>query len=141
MPFQDGQNPNVASYLCCNSIGVVLLIGYIVFCYLVTHNGNFYQIRRWKAGIWLANISNIFLVLVMFVSFKPLANSSSLNIFQVIGKILEFLLSTLSINMLFIFNVTIGFQYQLKWSLNSDDYLDIIWKDPNKGHKSPIQDL
>jgi hypothetical protein len=139
--FQDAQNPDIANYFCWNALGIVLLIGYIVFCYLITHKGNFYQIRRWKASFWLATIFNIGILSVMFAVFKPLANNSSLNIFQVVGSILEFLLSTLTINIPFTFMATIGTQHQLKWWMNSDDYLDKVWKDPNKRHKSPIQDL
>jgi uncharacterized membrane protein YesL len=129
--------------LCMNIIGIVLFIGYAVFAYLVTHKGGFYQIRRWKFGLWVANILGLVLLAIfLFPSIRTiLSNSSEQNTIDLIGLVISAILSALIYIIPFLFIIACGTHYQLKWWLTSDDFLDRLWKDPNKGHKSPVQDL
>jgi len=124
-------------------MGMVLLISYFGFAYWVTHKGDFYHIRRWKAALWVAGILGI--ILFVIPPFSPIPTiispSSGKNLFEFIGLIVNALFSTLVFVIPLLFVITIGMHHGLKWWLNSDDFLDMIWKDPNKGHKSPIQDL
>jgi hypothetical protein len=128
------------SLLCVNVIGIVLLIGYLVFAYLVTHKGDFYYVRRWKFALWVANIIGlVLLALFLFPSINLISSNSIQG--SLFGIAVSAFLSTLTYIIPFLYVVVIGVHYQLKWWLNSDDFLDKIWKDPNKRHKSPVQDL
>jgi len=117
-----------------------------VFAYWVIHRGKFYHIRRWKAAIWsgiIFGIFGIFLFVILSFSILISADISRLsvqNISEVIKLMIGLFLTITFIIIPLIFLVTFGMHHQLKWWLNSDDYLDKIWKDPNKGRKSPIQD-
>jgi hypothetical protein len=141
--FQQGEKSYDITLLCMSAIGLILLVGYIAFSYFVTHRGDFYHIRRWKASIWLASIfGGILGVPVFLLSIAALiASSSAKNIFEIIGVIIGGFLSIIAFILPFVFMVCIGTHHRLKWWFNSDDYLDKIWKDPNKGYKSPIQDI
>ena len=129
--------------LCVNIIGIVLLIGYAVFAYLVTHKGDFYHIRRWKFALWVANILGLVLLAIfLFPSITTiLSNSSEQNTIDLIGLVLSAILSALTYIIPFLFIIAFGTHYRVKWWLTSDDFLDRLWKDPNKGRKSPVQDL
>jgi hypothetical protein len=130
-----------------SGIGLILLVGYIAFSYFVTHRGDFYRIRRWKASIWSASIFGCFLGGILGVplylgsTVAIISSSSARNIFGVIGVTIGGFLSLLAFILPFVFMVCLGTHHHLKWWLNSDDYLDKIWKDPNQGHKNPIQDI
>ena len=143
MMFQQGENSYDITLLCMSVLGLLLLIGYIAFSYFVTHKGDFYHIRRWKAAIWFAGIFGGILGVPLFLSSVAAIGSASStkNVFEVIGTTIGGLFSILAFILPFVFMVCIGTHHQLKWWLNSDDYLEKIWKDPNKGHKSPIQDI
>lgn len=143
MMFQQGENSYNTTLLCMSVIGSILLTGFIAFSYFVTHQGDFYHIRRWKAAIWVAGIFGGSLAVPLFLLSSAAISSSSLtkNVFEVIGTTIGGLFSILAFILPFVFMVCIGTHHQLRWWLNSDDYLDRIWKDPNKGHKSPIQDI
>jgi hypothetical protein len=60
---------------------------------------------------------------------------------EIIGAIVAGFFPTLALIIPPLFAIAWGTHNQLKWWLNTDDFLDKIWKDPNKGHKSPIQEL
>jgi hypothetical protein len=129
--------------ICLNIIGAVLLIGYSWFAYMVTHRGDFYHIRRWKAALLVAAIPGI--IVFVIPPFSPISiiisHSSGKNLFELVGLIINTIFPTLVIIIPLLIVITIGTRRQLKWWLNSDDFLDMVWKDPNKGHKSPIQEL
>jgi len=129
--------------VCLNTMGVVLFISYLVFTYLVTHKGDFYHIRRWKAALWVAGIPGVMLSAFLLLPSIPVvvSNSPGKNLFEFIGLIIGAIFSTLVLVTPLLFVIAFGTHYRLKWWLNSDDFLDKIWKDPNKGHKSPIQEL
>jgi hypothetical protein len=124
-------------------IGIVLLIGYFVFAYLVTHRSDFYHARRWKFALAVTNILGlVILAILIFPSLTTIFNKSpGINIIELFGLAIGTILYDLTFIIPFLFIVAIGTHYQLKWWLNSDDFLDRLWKDPNKRHKSPIQDL
>ncbi len=129
--------------ICWNIMGIVLFISYLVFTYLVTHTGDFYHIRRWKAALWIASITVIiFVAFFLFSSVQENVNhSSTKNLLEFIGLVSGSFFPTLALAVPLLFVIAVGMQHRLKWWLNSDDFLDKIWKDPNKGHKSPIQEL
>jgi len=135
------QTPSNTNYFCWNTFGVILLISYIIFCFSVTRKGGFYEIRRWKASIWFALITDVLLWLYLLLFFEPVKSNIPSNYYELIVAIPNFLILTLAIHMSFLFIATIGTHFELKRWLNSDDYLDKIWKDPNKARKSPIQEL
>jgi hypothetical protein len=115
---------------------------YVGLAYVATHNGDFYQVRRWKAALWFANIFGVILS-ALFIFFSVTAVGSSAvekNAYEIIGQIIGVVFSSLTFIVPFLFVVAIGTQRELEWWPDSDDYLDKIWKDPNKGHKSPIQE-
>jgi hypothetical protein len=143
MMFQQGQNSYDITLLCMGAIGFILLIGYVGFSYFVTHKGDFYHNRRWRAAIWIADILGGILGVPMFLfSITAIVNGSSAkSIIEVIGLMIGGLFSILAFILPFVFMVCVGMHHQMKWWLNSDDYLDKIWKDPNKGNKSPIQEI
>lgn len=159
MILQQGENTSDVTFICMITNGVILLISYILFAYWVTHKGDFYHIRRWKASIWLASITAaifwgallIIPVVLIIINSSPKniidmiwmksINSSAKNIFEFFGLVVGSFLSMFNLVVPLLFIVTLGTYHQLKWWLISDDYLDKIWKDPNKGHKSPIREL
>ena len=124
-------------------VGAILLISYVVFAYLVTHRGDFYQVRRWKAALWFAGLPGVILsAILLFSSITTIVrNSVEKNADELIGSVFGAVFSAFALIVPFLFVVTIGTHHQLKWWLNSDDYLDKLWKDPNKQQKSPIQEL
>ena len=133
--------------------GGVFLFIYLLFAFYVTRHGNFYKIRRWKAAIWVSLLSVILPVAIISISIggtfemnSPLLKSPNLFFGTYVVNLLQWLKSTIQKLLVFLpcltpflFVVTIGTYYQLKWWLDSDDYLDKIWKDPNRNNKSPIQ--
>ena len=143
MIFQQGGNSYDITLICMSAIGGILFVCYIVFAYLVTHSGDFYHVRRWKAALWFAGIPGVILsVLFIFFSITAIvSNTIGKNTSEIIGQVIGVIFSSLTLIVPFLFLVTIGTHHQLKWWLKSDDYLDKIWKDPNKGYKSPIQEL
>jgi hypothetical protein len=143
MIFQVGKNSYDITLICISSVGVILLVGYAGFAYLVTHSGDFYHVRRWKASLWFASIFGIILsALLIIFSIRPIISSAvERNTFEVIKQVIGMIFTGLTLIIPFLFVVTIGTHHQLKWWLNSDDYLDKVWKDPSKGHKNPIQEL
>jgi hypothetical protein len=143
MSFQQGENSYDITFICMSTIGLILLIGYIAFAYFVAHKGDFYNNRRWKAAIWLASIFGVVLSasLLLFSIIAIISSAPGKNIFEVIRRMLGVFSFTLAFIIPFVFIVCVGTHHQLKLRLNSDDYLDKIWKDPNKGHKSPIQEI
>jgi len=143
MMFGQGGNSYDITLICMRMIGIILFISYVVFAYLVTHRGDFYHIRRWKAALWFAGFPGIILsALLLFSSITmTVGTATGKDPLEVIALVFSVIFSALSLIGPFLFVVTIGTHQQLKWWLNSDDYLDKIWKDPNKGHKNPIQEL
>ena len=143
MMFQQGENSYDVTLLCMSAIGLILLIGFIAFSYFATHKGDFYRIRRWKAAIWFAGIfGGILGVTFFFFSIAAIDISlSTKNVFEVIITTIGGFFSILAFILPLVFMICIGTHHQLKWWLGSDDFLDKIWNDPNKGHKSPIQDI
>ncbi len=143
------QEPVDITPFCCGSLGITLLVGYIVFAFSVTRHGDFYQVRRWKASILAAVISSILFIIGYFAAFAvPILGALFTNpdlLFnmkidkQFLTGYLELILFGLVILMPFMFIGTLGTYYRLKQWLTSDDFLDTIWKDPNKNKKSPIQ--
>ncbi len=124
-------------------MGILLLVGYLGFAYFATHNGDFYHNRRWKAAIWFSAVPTSLgaSILVYFSVASSLNVLGSKSALEIAGVIVMAVMSTLVLAVPFLFFVTWGMHHQLKWWFNSDDYLDKIWKDPNRGHKSPIQEL
>lgn len=143
MVFQIGQNSYDITYICVSAAGIFSLASYIGFIYISTHNGDFYRIRRWKAASWVSIIpSIILLVFLLFVSTKSVLNNSpAQSIFELLGLIVGIFFSTIALITPFTFVFTLGTHYQLKWWPSSETYLNKIWEDPNKKHKSPIQDI
>jgi hypothetical protein len=141
----------VAYLLSYASIGCISLAVYAYFAYYVTRNGDFYKVRRWKAAIWTALLSIVILLsLFAFVGILGIISTIIENptisfgtiikdFFQML-KLASFELIVLSPCLAHIlFVITIGTYYRLKGWLQSDDYLDKIWKDPNRGKRSPLQ--
>jgi len=143
MIFQLGGNSYDLTLICTSANGVILFVSYVGFAYLVTHSGDFYQARRWKAALWFAGIFGVILsALLIFFSITTIVSSTvERNTYEVIGQVIGAIFSSLTLIVPLLFVTAIGTHHQLKWWLNSADYLDKIWKDPNKGHKSPIQEL
>ena len=122
----------------CIGIGeFILLIVYAIFAYLGSRRDNFYQARRWKAAVWISIISGLVIFAMIFApviifTYNDFVETSTLHldsIFATITLILAFVLPLM-------FIITLSTYNRLVWS---DDLLDKIWKDPNKGNKSPIQ--
>ena len=159
MIFQQGESSFYITIICLCAIGAIFLFSYVLFAYIVTHKGDFYQIRRWKGAILFAGIfSLIFTIILLFVIIISLDTNSSAKylvelfrlifglllkecIFEVIMLIFSILFTYLTLIIPFQFMVTLGIHFQLKRWYPSDDYLDKIWEDPNKGHRSPIRDV
>src|SRR5512145_558153 len=132
MIFQQGGNSYDITLICMSVIGLVLLISYVVFSYLVTHRGDFYHVRRWKAAIWCGGafglIGSILLIILLVTSTDSKAVEKSTC--EVVEQVIGWIVFNLILFIPFLFMVTIGMYYQLTRWLNSDDYLDKIWKDP-----------
>jgi hypothetical protein len=142
MIIQTGGNSYNLTPICGNAIGIFLLVGYIGFAHLVTHSGDFYHIRRWKASLWFAGIFGVILYAFFIIFSIPTTLGSVERItFQAIGQAIGVIISGFTIIIPVLFVSAIGTHHQLRLWLNSDDYLDKIWKDPNKGHKNPIQEI
>jgi hypothetical protein len=134
-------------------IGLISLASYTFFAALITRQGDFYRIRRWKAAICCALIGAVIAVVIAVFCFAliVLKNSSFLqnpdflaeinleNVFQFLFSISKAFLTLAPCLTTMLFVVTFGTYSRLKWWLNSDDYLDKIWKDPNRNKKSPVQ--
>jgi hypothetical protein len=132
---------------------VILAGGYTLFAFYVTRHGDFYNIRRWKAAICVALLSAILLMMVIYIlvgrtilinpTLFQTPNMSLgmklITVFQSFKNMITKLIVFLPCLTPYIFLVTIGTHHQLKWWLISDDYLDKVWKDPNKNNRSPIQ--
>jgi hypothetical protein len=126
--------------------GLVLSVVYVVFAFLVTRQSNFYKARRWKAAVGLAVLPSVFVV-VMITAVSVVSSgmtfirdfaSGGTSFLQLLGWVFEYLVYWSLCLTPFWFIVTLGTYYRLTGWMNSDDYLDKIWKDPNQGHKSPI---
>jgi hypothetical protein len=122
----------------CIGIGeFILLIVYVIFAYLGSRRDNFYQARRWKAAVWISIISG-FLILAMICApaiiftYNDFVETSTLHLDSIFASITLILVFVLPL----MFIITLSTYNRLAWS---DDLLDKIWKDPNKGNKSPIQ--
>ncbi len=141
--FQQAENYYDLTTLCISSTGLILVISYIASASLVMHNGDFYRIRRWKASICFAVIPTgvASAVLTYYSIAERISTLSSKSTLAVGGAIIASVMLPLTLAIPFLFIVTLGVHHQLKWWLNSNDYLDKIWKDPNKAHKSVIQKL
>ncbi len=138
--------------ICVGTVDFILLAIYVGFAYLATHRGDFYEVRRWKAAIWAACIFGA-VVLAVFLGAVMLAfilNVSTLSLIAgglrkdsvAVGSMMLIVaLPAVCLITLSMFLVTWGVHRRLKWWLDSDDFLDKIWKDPNKGHRSPIQEI
>lgn len=129
--------------ICANAGGLVLLVSYIGFAYLVTHSGDFYRRRRWKAAVWFAGVpTGIASLVLLYLTIAPGFDAwSSKSIVAIAGLVSKAALPILSLAIPLLLIITWGTHQQLKWWLNSDDFLDKIWKDPNKDHKNPVQDI
>jgi hypothetical protein len=120
MMFQQGENSYDITLLCMSGIGLILLVGYIAFSYFVTHRGDFYRIRRWKASIWSASIFGCFLGGILGVplylgsTVAIISSSSARNIFGVIGVTIGGFLSLLAFILPFVFMVCLGTHHHLK---------------------------
>jgi cation transport ATPase len=143
MIFHLGEGSYDITFICVTLVGVILLVIYILFAYRVTHKGDFYQIRRWKASIWLASILTVsmYILLGTFLITLIVINASEKNVYEIIRLMVVGFFTTLIFSIPFQFIISIGTHYKIKWWLDSDDYLDKIWKDPNTGHKSPIREI
>ncbi len=141
--FQQARNSFDVSGICLGTVGFILLVGYVVFAFLVTHRGDFYQIRRWKAAICFSSISMaLILVVVVYIFVTPGFSAwSSESMVEIAGHILGTLMATLVFIVPVLFAATWKIWDQLRWSVQADDFLDKIWKDPNKEHRSPIQEI
>jgi hypothetical protein len=129
--------------ICLSGMGIVLFLAYAAFAYMVTHQKDFYQSRRWKAALWFTTISGVIVfVFLMVASVSSMASDlAKKSVFEIIGSLIGAFFSMLALVMPPLFFIAWGTHHQLKWWLNSDDFLDKIWKDPNKGHKSPVQEM
>lgn len=146
--FYQGQEPTDITAYCFGFAGIVMLTVYAVFVGYMTQHGDFYQKRRWKASILAAILSSALFIVVILISlsipiigqflkkpaplFEHEIRPTGYLYFELISILLVCWMS-------FMFIVTFGTHYRLKWWLNSDDFLDKIWKDPDKNRKSPIQ--
>ncbi len=139
---QEGSTYDVTG-ICVGTVDFILLAIYIAFAYLATHRGDFYEVRRWKAAIWAACIFGaVMLAFILGLSTFPLIAGGLLKDLLEIGRLI--LIVTLLAACVIVpsmFLVTWGVHRRLKWWLDSDDFLDKIWKDPDKGHRSPIQEI
>jgi hypothetical protein len=137
----------------CGGIGLLLLVSYLLFAFYITRHGDFYQIRRWKAAIWSSVLMSVLFVVIMIIMFvaifvfsSPLLQNPVLlfetideNYFQIYTGIIAAFLGFFPCLTPYLFLTTIAIHYKITLWLTSDDFLDKIWKDPNRGHKSPIQ--
>ena len=124
---------------CLGGSEFILLVVYAIFAYRGSLRDNFYQARRWKTAVWISVISS-FIILALVCA--PVLWSTYQRFMET--KVLNFepLWATISMILVVViplmFMMTIGAYSRLAWS---DYLLDKIWKDPNKGNKSPIQPL
>jgi hypothetical protein len=129
---------------------ILFWLGFIPFAYYKTHSGDFYHIRRWKASLaaglifdgciilpilFLFSGSLIFGVITQERSWQSIIN------LEFVSKAFFIILSLIFLFMPIGFLITLGIHARLTQFLSSDDFLDKIWKDPNKGQKSPLQEL
>ncbi len=147
------QIQNGSNFVGLACIGSFLLASYSLFAFYVTRHGDFYMIRRWRAAIWTSLFSTILFLVIFNICVvgviginSPILKYPNLlsgtlvkNIFLILKFSLDLLIVFLPCLTIFLFIITIGTYYRLKWWLNSDDFLDKLWKDPNKNRKSPIQ--
>jgi hypothetical protein len=92
--------------------------------------------------LWFAGIFGVILYAFFIIFSIPTTLGSVERItFQAIGQAIGVIISGFTIIIPVLFVSAIGTHHQLRLWLNSDDYLDKIWKDPNKGHKNPIQEI
>lgn len=157
MLLKQGENSCDITFICLSMIGVILTVSYILFAYWVTHKGDFYHNRRWRGAVLVAGISSILIPLSFSLVILSVILSSSKSIFElygtiiallsrknlleIIGLIIGLFFTFLIIVIPYLYVVTLGIHFRIRRSIDSDDYLDKIWKDPNKGHKSPIQEI
>jgi hypothetical protein len=128
----------IIQQILCLGIGeFILLVVYAIFACLGSRRDNFYQARRWKAAVWISIISGFFILAMICVptiifTYNDFVETTTLNldyIYATITLVLAFVLPLM-------FIITLSTYNRLVWS---DDLLDKIRKDPNKGNKSPIQ--
>ncbi len=143
MPLQQVERFYDLTLVCFTIAGLTLLAGYIAFAHFVTHRGDFYHRRRWKTAIWFAVVPTVIVsgILLYLSIVDDIGTWTSRNMLDRAGSIIESVMSTLALVIPLLFVLTWGAHHQLKWWFNSDDYLDKIWKDPSKGHKSPVQEI
>jgi hypothetical protein len=127
----------VQQTLCLGGSEFILLIIYALFAYWGSRRDNFYQARRWKASVWIAIISSFMILAliclpVLWSIYKNFVETHALNFDSLWATISTLLVIVIPL----MFIITISAYSRLAWS---DDFLDKIWKDPNKGNKSPIQ--
>jgi hypothetical protein len=147
------QMQNESGFFICAGFGWILLTGYALFAIYVTRYGDYYKIRRWKTAIWISIMSAVLVLVIIIVYFEGAIVINSLlfqnpgllfgtkvdYIFHLFRSIIDLLLIFPLFLTPYLFMFTIGEYYQLKWWLTSDDYLDKVWKDPNRPNRSPIQ--
>jgi hypothetical protein len=125
---------DIQQYLCLGIGEFILLVIYAVFAYLGSRRDNFYQARRWKAAVWTSILIGFLIPLgictmEILSAYKDSITLNSDSLIATVGL-------TLALVIPLMFIITISTYNRLAWS---DDLLDKIWKDPNKGKKSPIQ--
>ncbi len=137
----------------CPSIGLISLASFVIFALYVTRHGGYYKIRRWKTAIRFALLSTVLFVVIFIIIYggadlfnrSPLWNPDFLlrvkleDVLQLFTSILIQILNISACLVPWLFIITLGTYHQLKWWLNSDDYLDEIWKDQNRPPRSPIE--
>ena len=121
---------------CWSTLGIVLFVGYFRFAYSVTHQEDFYHVRRWKAALWFAGVPCLILFATFLLSSIPAIfnNASGKDTIDWFEFVIVAMLSTLTWIIPILFVITIGMHYLLKWWRNSDNFLDKIWKDPESNH-------
>ena len=138
-------------FLIC--MGLILLSSYLLFAIYITRHGDYYKIRRWKAAIWISLISAFLfagLVIITIEGYIVLNSPLSQNPILLLETIANTYIQSFKtiIGLLFassfclvpyLFMVTLGVYYKLKWWFGSDDLLDKIWKDPKRPIRSPLQ--
>ncbi len=141
--FQQAGNSFDVTGICLGIVGLVLLTGYIAFAALVTHRGNFYQARRWKGAILISSIPMVpVLGVLAYLFIVPNWRAwSSEGVVQIAGHIVQTVMAALALIAPVLFPATWKTWDRLRWSVQAEDFLDKIWKDPNKGHRSPFQEI
>ena len=138
-------------FLIC--MGLILLSSYLLFAIYITRHGDYYKIRRWKAAIWISLISAFLfagLVIITIEGYIVLNSPLSQNPILLLETIANTYIQSFKtiIGLLFassfclvpyLFMVTLGVYYKLKWWFGSDDLLYKIWKDPKRPIRSPLQ--